>query len=470
MLHYTSGTDAIVYSALVCPVHGRPLEARDDHLACEAGDIFPLIDGVAILVEGVEVEPQPEPPAEAVVDQIMTAFDMPADKRAAVAAVFRNDFRFVEDWLQVEADQFLHRIAASHEGLRDALDIERKPLAARSVNVDPALRIETIFTLAHLRPDSVATINVRVENLGQSALSSNHPQPIMLAYHWFDADGGVEEGHRTKLLDDLAPGQAMTVPMFISTPVRPGRYRLRLRALQEGVCWFENSEVELAVEIGDGASAIDEPAWPRTTNQFDYFHDHQEALRLIRQWRVELFHRPVDLIVELGGNASPMLLQIEEGQRYNVDVDPFGMIMGKLRHGPAQPSLNYIVADGMALPFKPRAIDMLMMFATFHHFPDPIGLLSRLAEFVADDGLLCLMCEPIGHPHADFVDAGYVAELRRGVNEQSFELWEYQQMFDAAGLEVVVAQIDVGSAKVALRPRRHERVFWGGATNPNALD
>jgi len=42
-------------------------------------------------------------------------------------------------------------------------------------------------------------------------------------------------------------------------------------------------------------------------------------------------------------------------------------------------------------------------------------------------------------------------ELLKGVNEQSFELWEYQQMFEQAGLEVVECQVDLGSLKVALR-------------------
>jgi len=448
-----SGDIAIEPSALVCPVHGRPLEARDSQLTCASGDAYPVVDGVAILVEGVKVEPRLEPLSGAVVDQVMAAFELLAGDRPAVEEAFRHQFVFAEDWIQVEADQFLHRIAAAHEGLRAALDTQAVARAG-AVEAEHVPRISSIFRLSHLRPQSRATINVRVENRGCSTLSSHHPQPVLLAYHWIDSAGGVEEGDRTKLLDDIVPGQAMTVPMFINTPAQTGTFQLRLRALQEGVKWFDEMSVEFAVEIGDGASTVDDPLWQRTANQFDYFYDHQEALRLIEQWRHEHFARPVDLMVELGGNASPMLLQIEATQLYNVDVDPFGMIMGKLRHGSARPKLNYVVADGMALPFAPRSIDMLMMFATFHHFPDPIGLLSRLAQFVTDGGLICLMCEPIGHPHADYVEAEYVAELRRGVNEQSFALWEYQQMFDAANLDVVAAQIDVGSAKIALRPRR----------------
>lgn len=408
-----------------------------------------------MLVEGVRVEPEGRPQPDAVIEALMEAYALLARDRPAIERTFCHRFFFVKEWIQVEADQFLNRVAMTHEGLRAALRVEPTvPAPVTPVNVNPALRISSIFQLSKLRPNEVVTINLRVQNDGGSNLSSNHPQPIVLSYHWIDSAGQVEEGCRTSLLDDIGPDQAITMPTSIATPQRIGTYSLRIRALQEGVTWFDESKVEYKVEIATEPSTIDDPEWPKTHKHFDYYDDHQEGLRLIEEWRRTHFKRPVEVIVELGGNASPMLIQVEAAHRFNVDVDPFGMIIGKLRHGPADSKLHYVVADGMALPFPPRSIDMLMMFATFHHFPDPIGLLSRLADFVTDDGLICVMCEPTGHPHADTVEAEYVAELRRGVNEQSFALWEYQQMFDAAGLDVVAAQIDVGSAKVALRPRR----------------
>lgn len=440
---------------LACPIHGLPLRREADQLLCERGDAFSIIEGVAMLIEGVRVERLDDSQPEAVIDALIDAFGMPPTNKPALERIFRHRFSFVEDWIQVEADQFVHRVAASHEGLRAALHISAAvPASDIPVNLEPSPRISSLFRLTKLRPNDLATMNVRVHNGGRSTLSSNHPNPIHLAYHWTDQNGRVEEGNRTKLLDDIVPGQSMTVPIFINTPQRTGSFKLRIRALQEGVAWFDETTVDCDVEIAEGSSTIDDPEWPKTGKQFDYFYDHQEALRLIEEWRHAHFKRPVDVMVELGGNCSPMLIQMQAPYRFNVDVDPFGMIVGKLMHGPNDSELNYVVADGMALPFPPRSIDILMMFATFHHFPDPVGLLSRLKDFVADDGLICLLCEPLGHPHADTVEVEYVAELRRGVNEQSFTLWEYKQMFDAVALDVVTAQIDVGSAKFALRPRR----------------
>lgn len=91
------------------------------------------------------------------------------------------------------------------------------------------------------------------------------------------------------------------------------------------------------------------------------------------------------------------------------------------------------------------------MFATFHHFPDPVGLLKSLSKYISESGLICLMCEPLGHVHRATMPKEFEEELLKGVNEQSFELWEYQQMFEQAGLEVVECQVDLGSLKVALR-------------------
>ena len=154
-----------------------------------------------------------------------------------------------------------------------------------------------------------------------------------------------------------------------------------------------------------------------------YFGDHTEAVRLLGEWQDALFRRPVKRIVELGGNASPMIAQVVAPKRVNVDIDPFGMLVGNLLREGEGTGVGFVIADGMALPMRPKSIEMLVMFATFHHFPDPVGLLARLSEFVADDGLICLMCEPLGHVRADNLPDEYLEEIRKGVNEQSFELW-----------------------------------------------
>ncbi len=464
---------------LVCPIHGDSLREESGTLVSTRGIIYPVVGGVAVVVPGVRVEPRSTPIAGTTIDQLLDALALGPLNRPAIEQAFSHRFIFKEEWIQTEADQFLHRVGSSHEGLRHALNSDAPQPEAALVSRPskfsiPALRralrlaksrpiveqgaepprLSSIFTLSKLRPKACVSVNIRLENCGRTTLTSDGNAPFRLSYYWIDAEGTPAEGRRTELLDPLLPGRSITMPLFIDTARKAGRYTLSIRSVVEGVRWFDDSIVEYDIEVGPGPSTVDDPPWPLTGRHFEYMADHFEGIRLLGVWRDTLFDRPVERVVELGGNANPMIDHFDAPQRYNVDVDAYGMIVGNLARADNADRVRFIVADGMDLPMQPRSIDMIVLFATFHHFPDPIGLLSRLSDFVADDGLICLMCEPIGHLHPDTVTQDFLDEIRRGVNEQSFALWEYQQMFDAANLHVVAAQIDVGSAKIALRPRR----------------
>ncbi|MCY7398937.1 MAG: class I SAM-dependent methyltransferase [Sphingomonas bacterium] len=453
-MHYTENTPITSFD-LICPAHGGVLRELDGNLRCDRGEVYPIIGGVPAVVQGVKIEREPEPLPSPVIDQLMDALTLPPSRRSTIEQAFAHKFTFVEAWMQTEADQFLHRVAASHDGLRQALDLKDKVQpAAGQVNDRPDPHVSSIFSVKRVRPFQYFSINVRLQNRGATTLSSKPPRPIRLSYDWIDRKGRAHEGGRTPLLDDLLSGRSITVPVFIVAPKKLGTYTLKIRAVQEDVQWFDQSSVQFNVIVGRGRATIDEPAWHRTGRRFDYSGDHNEAIRLLGFWRDTHFDRPVQRIVELGGNAAPMIALVAAPERFNVDIDPFGMIVGNLLREGEGAGVQFVIADGMALPMAPRSIDMLVMFATFHHFPDPVGLLVRLRDFVPHDGLICLMCEPIGHVHADSIPDEYLEEIRKGVNEQSFELWEYQQMFDAAQLDIVAAQIDIGSAKFALRPKR----------------
>lgn len=90
------------------------------------------------------------------------------------------------------------------------------------------------------------------------------------------------------------------------------------------------------------------------------------------------------------------------------------------------------------------------MFATLHHFPDPVGLLRHVRAKLAPGGLICILCEPVGHVSRDTVPADFREELLDGICEQAFQPWEWRQFFDRAGLRIVHVLHDVGSLKVAL--------------------
>jgi hypothetical protein len=66
---------------------------------------------------------------------------------------------------------------------------------------------------------------------------------VFTSYHWLDAKGGIVEfdGARTPLPRGVAPGETCEVAITIRTPPSPGRYRLAIDLVREGVTWFSQA-------------------------------------------------------------------------------------------------------------------------------------------------------------------------------------------------------------------------------------
>ena len=64
-----------------------------------------------------------------------------------------------------------------------------------------------------------------------------------MSYHWLDRDGrDVEfDGDRTTLSPSIAAGERREVTINIRAPLRPGRYRLAIDLVHEGVIWFSQA-------------------------------------------------------------------------------------------------------------------------------------------------------------------------------------------------------------------------------------
>lgn len=111
---------------------------------------------------------------------------------------------------------------------------------------DAAMRAEISVSnfAAPLRPNEQFEILVRVENL------SNFPWPgcerslgrmnVSLGSRWFDSPGNIEPGSggRTRLPEDMYPGQVANLLFTVDAHSKPGEYILELDMLQEGVAWF----------------------------------------------------------------------------------------------------------------------------------------------------------------------------------------------------------------------------------------
>ena len=94
---------------------------------------------------------------------------------------------------------------------------------------------------AELAPGSQTVVDVDVRNSGVRPWPAGGPKPVGLSYHWRDYASSrmaVFDGVRTRLPHDIVPGETIRLGAIIGAPAEPGRYRLHLELVHEGITWF----------------------------------------------------------------------------------------------------------------------------------------------------------------------------------------------------------------------------------------
>jgi hypothetical protein len=154
--------------------------------------------------------------------------------------------------------------------LEPALEIE----GAERRAVDPGVARPGLQVLAQLAPpvrdfraaievpdppSSIAAaqrvaLRVDIANLGADPWPSLGERSVRVSYHWVDENGrvAVQDGERTHLPHDVAPGKRVSTWATIVAPATPGRCRLQLSLVQESIAWLEQvggKPCELAVTI-----------------------------------------------------------------------------------------------------------------------------------------------------------------------------------------------------------------------------
>lgn len=438
------GPDRVKFGLMItCPSCRQPLNLTEPIRCQSCGTSYDAPFGVPILFKGAHLERVAEPSSQFVADMSSA---LGADPQL-VKECFSLRVKMPNQGVQIEADQFVGRMRSS--GFTIAIKEAPPAPAAHAVNVASkiSLRLEALVWPSALEAGQRYSANVRIANEGGCAISSKASDPLYIAYHWLGEGRSPIEGHRTHLLIDLLPGRSLTMPVLFTAPNEPGEYTLEISPILENVAWLKQFSVFRMFQVLDKAPAL---GWIHDTSMppRSYADDHKHGVALLGQWMDAHVRNPDPIILEIGGNYNPMTAALPKGQRWNLDVDAHGLMALNIGGGGGVKS---IVADGCDLPFADQSLDVVTMFATFHHFPDPIGLLKHLGTKVKADGLVCLMCEPIGHVTAQHDYPAYFQELEAGVNEQSFEIWEYMAMLSAAGLEVLDAKFEQGSAKIAAR-------------------
>jgi SAM-dependent methyltransferase len=429
-----------------------------DYRCQECSTQYPVVGDVGIMFAGVKSAPGTRPDSK-LAQQILGAFDLPQDVIAVerLRHLFSKKMTFGDDLIQTEAAQFLDRVRNSGHEL-DFVDETVMPAAYGAVGnefVKPLWVLD--YIPRRLPPDQDQLANVRFENVGTAPMRHAGEGRVTIATRWARANGETLDMQdiRTPLPLDILPGRAITVPVRFQTPRVEGDAELSLVLVEEGVRFLDDDTHKVSIHIVNENRPQPWAGWSFNQDQRDYDQDHVRGLELLEGWVKD--HAPAHpRILEIGGNAIPMIERLE-GDLHNVDVDLLGLQICAMRQRQAGRSMTSICADAQDLPYQSSFFDVIVIFASLHHFPKPGGLLAALVKRLKPQGFIAVMCEPVGHIWPGAVLPEFLAELRRGVNEQSFTSEEYLQIFRLAELQVAEAVVDKASLKARLVPKGEAR-------------
>jgi len=87
----------------------------------------------------------------------------------------------------------------------------------------------------------LSSVPITVTNTGRLPWDSSATPPMLLAYHWLEADGDrfvTFEGERTPFAAPVLPDTTVAVNVTVRAPRQPGTYRLEWDLVQEHRLWF----------------------------------------------------------------------------------------------------------------------------------------------------------------------------------------------------------------------------------------
>jgi hypothetical protein len=434
---------------LACPACTSPLCSTGNDIRCLSCDnTYARALGVPVLLQGGEWTSVRNVQLSKA-GKLLEILGLPRNRQTikVAAKILGGRLCHPSGYLSTESSQFVARVKSSLPGTWPIeLDTLLPPVGSnKSTEINKLDQIRFEFTSSYLPEnlpvEAVLSANFRLKNIGGTVISSCGDRRVVASGHWL-TETGEEETLRTELLVDLAPDAELTFPILFQTPKTPGQYRFRPSLLIEGAAWILGKQ-EFPIRIGSRPSVS--KTFPQFPTKSSYNEDHLEAIGLLKKWSSEFSRNAV--VVELGGNFSPSFGTVFQNF-VNVDIDLSGLQFAAIRND----GITNICADGLALPFSDHSIDIFGMFATLHHFPDPVALLRQIKRKLKPHGRIALMCEPVGHVFRQTMYDEYLLELMKGVNEQSFSELEYVEIFKHSGFRTREVVMHGSSLKAWLEP------------------
>lgn len=388
---------------LVCPACHGVLRQTVDAMTCLAcGRFYPVAAGVPVMVpDAVPIRgPLLDPAA---VHAVLSGLGLPDDAITALRVRRASGARAgLPHGAPAHRDgQILHRLL---------------PLEPPSWETDGEVAVAWCaeYLPRVMRPGQDVSAPVRLRNAGSALMLASGDRSITIAQAWSGGDGApvVMDDVRTGLVADLPPGAALTMPVRLRAPRRPGRYGVSLRIVQEGVRWLEPSFGPFQITVQAAAPAEPAVQW-RLPDGRD----------LLASW----LRAPAPRVLEIGNGAAP----VAPGGHFNVDDDLLALQFGRLAAAPA----GVAVFAGLdALPFPRRYFDAIVFFGTLHTMADPVAALRQVSAHLRPGGFIGVFDEPCGQAAAS---PGALAALQRGDAAQHFALRDWAVIFSRAALRIV---------------------------------
>lgn len=134
-------------------------------------------------------------------------------------------------------------------------------------------RIEVVDLRGAPSAGAPLEVHLRVTNEGETTWSADIPggRHICIANHWLDLHGTavIADDGRTRLPQDLSPGDTCDVRLSVIAPRTSGDYLLEIDLVQERICWFaqrgsHTARVPVSVRARSGVegSEVEGPALP----------------------------------------------------------------------------------------------------------------------------------------------------------------------------------------------------------------
>ena len=457
------------YRCLDCG-HNELVVQDGGHKCPACGKFWLVHGGVSLFLPGLKVVENRMSLPEKAWKVVCESASLPAtpEHLNQIRQIFSNNYHLPEFHLCAENNYYFQRVPGLEQFLEDqnsqgkeSAAVAGLPLAA---DAKPRFHIERHYIPETIPAGQTHSWNVRIFNDGSLPISSKGPGAVRLAHRWWDGAGNLIPlpGRPTTLPVDVASGRALSVPFMLTSPSRGGLHLLEIGLVRESGEWIvcENKPLLIQCVVGLG---LELPShWNRLNkpqSTYDYVEDHLLGVSFMKE---ELKGNKSPRLLEVGGCSSPQTHGMD-GEIYVSDIDAQTLQVGRMRFGAKYPNMNFLASDAARLPFVSGTFDGVVLFATLHHFADPIACLSEFRRVIKPDGFIMMGTEPVGSYMAETVDAKLLKELESGINEQVFTAQEYQRMFLSAGLFATRVEIDRGALRAILRPRASGIAYSAGS-------